>query len=71
MCWWKLWLSWDCCEDCCFGFVSVGAFDVVDDDDDDAAAADDDDDDDDDDDISDVAIVAVGLNLLLVLVVLL
>ena len=69
MCWWKLWLSWDCCEDCCFGFVSVGAFDVVDDDDDDAA--DDDDDDDDDDDISDVAIVAVGLNLLLVLVVLL
>ena len=41
------------------GFVAVCAFDVVDDDDDT------------DDDISDVVIVAVGLNLLLVLVVLL
>ena len=40
-----------------FGFVTVGAFDVVDDDT--------------DDNISDVAAVAAGLNLLLVLVVLL
>ena len=51
-----------------FGFVAVDAFDiaVVDDDDDD-----DDGDDDDDDDISDVAIVAFGLNLLLLRVILL
>ena len=50
-----------------FGFVAVDAFDiaVVDDDDDD------DDGDDDDDDISDVAIVAFGLNLLLLRVILL
>ena len=49
-----------------FGFVAVDAFDiaVVDDDDDD-------DGDDDDDDISDVAIVAFGLNLLLLRVILL
>ena len=39
-----------------FGFVAVGAFDVVDDGDT-------------DDDISDVVVVAVGLNLLLDLVV--
>ena len=39
-----------------FGVVAVGAFDVVDDDNT-------------DDDISDVVVVAVGLNLLLVLVV--
>ena len=51
-----------------FGFVAVDASDiaVVDDDDDD-----DDGDDDDDDDISDVAIVAFGLNLLLLRVILL
>ena len=50
-----------------FGFVAVDASDiaVVDDDDDD------DDGDDDDDDISDVAIVAFGLNLLLLRVILL
>ena len=41
-----------------FDFVAVGAFDVIDDDDT-------------NDDISDVVAVAVGLNLLLVLVVLL
>ena len=41
-----------------FGFVAVGAFDVVYDDDT-------------DEDVSDVVVVAVGLNLLLVLVVLL
>ena len=41
-----------------FGFVAVSAFDVVDDDDT-------------DDDISNVVVIAVGLNLLLVLVVLL
>ena len=53
-----------------FGFVAVDASDiaVVDDDDDDD---DDDGDDDDDDDISDVAIVAFGLNLLLLRVILL
>ena len=49
-----------------FGFVAVDAFDiaVVDDDDDDDGA-------DDDEDISDVAIVAFGLNLLLLRVILL
>ena len=46
-----------------FGFVVVDVFDVVDDDDGH--------DDDDDDDISDVVIVAVSLNLLLVWIVLL
>ena len=45
-----------------FGFVAADAFDVVDEDDDD--------DDDDDDNVSDVIVVAVGLNLLLVRVVL-
>ena len=42
-----------------FGFVAADAFDVVDEDDDD-----------DDDNVSDVIVVAVGLNLLLVRVVL-
>ena len=46
-----------------FGFVAVDAFDVV-------VVEDDDDDNDDDNHISDVAAVAVGLNLLLFRVVL-
>ena len=61
-----------------FGFVAVDVFNVFDqiiDDDDDISVDvidddDYDDDDDDDDDISDVAVVSVGLNLLLVPVVL-